>query len=97
MIARDEALAQADRIAIAEVGDDPIYSITGEVTECLSAGEVAAALRARGRDARAFAEIDAIVDWVVSGRRDGDVVLVMSNGAFGGIWERLLQALRAVG
>ncbi|MCB9723411.1 MAG: hypothetical protein H6748_05115 [Spirochaetaceae bacterium] len=92
-----EALAQADRIAIAEVGDDPIYSITGEVTECLSAGEVAAALRARGRDARAFAEIDAIVDWVVSGRRDGDVVLVMSNGAFGGIWERLLQALRAVG
>jgi UDP-N-acetylmuramate: L-alanyl-gamma-D-glutamyl-meso-diaminopimelate ligase len=91
-----EALSRADRIAIAEVGDEPIYSITGEVTECLSAAAVAAALVAQGRDARAFAAIDEIVDWVVEGRRQGDVVLVMSNGAFGGIWEKLLDALRAV-
>ena len=90
-----DALQGADRIAIAEVGDDPIYSITGEVTECLSASAVAAALRERGREARAFSGIDGIVDWVVSGRQPGDVVLVMSNGAFGGIWERLLEALRA--
>jgi UDP-N-acetylmuramate: L-alanyl-gamma-D-glutamyl-meso-diaminopimelate ligase len=90
------ALSQADRIAIAEVGDEPIYSITGEVTECLSAGAVAEALRDRGREARAFEGIDEIVDWVVSGRQEGDVVLVMSNGAFGGIWEKLLAALRAV-
>ena len=41
-------------------------------------------------------EIDAIVDWVVDGRREGDVVLVMSNGAFGEIWEKLLGALEAV-
>jgi UDP-N-acetylmuramate: L-alanyl-gamma-D-glutamyl-meso-diaminopimelate ligase len=88
------ALAQADRIAIAEVGDEPIYSITGEVTECLSAASVAESLRARGCDAQAFEEIDDIVDWVVTGRREGDVVLVMSNGAFGGIWEKLLAALR---
>ena len=26
-------------------------------------------------------------------RREGDVVLVMSNGAFGGIWEKLLTKL----
>lgn len=90
-----EALAGADRIAIAEVADEPIYSATGEVTETLSAEAVAAALRTRGRDAAAFAEIDDIVRWVVDGRRPGDVVLVMSNGAFGGIWERLLEALRA--
>ena len=89
------ALSRADRIAIAEVGDEPIYSITGEVTECLSALAVAEALRDRGRDARAFDGIDEIVDWVVSGRQEGDVVLVMSNGAFGGIWEKLLAALEA--
>lgn len=89
------ALARADRAAIAEVGDDPIYSITGEVTECLSAAEVAADLRKLGRDAAAFAEIDDIVDWVVEGRQAGDVVLVMSNGAFGGIWEKLLAKLEA--
>jgi UDP-N-acetylmuramate: L-alanyl-gamma-D-glutamyl-meso-diaminopimelate ligase len=91
------ALTRADRTAIAEVGDDPIYSITGEVTECLSAEAVAAALRELGRDAAAFAEIDEIVDWVVEGREDGDVVLVMSNGAFGGIWEKLLAKLAAAG
>jgi UDP-N-acetylmuramate: L-alanyl-gamma-D-glutamyl-meso-diaminopimelate ligase len=90
-----EALARADRIAIAEVGDEPIYSNTGEVTECLSSSAVAEALRGRGLDAQAFEEIDAIVEWVVAGREEGDVVLVMSNGAFGGIWEKLLAALEA--
>jgi UDP-N-acetylmuramate: L-alanyl-gamma-D-glutamyl-meso-diaminopimelate ligase len=89
------ALAKADRAAIADVGDDPIYSMTGEVTECLSAAAVAADIRASGGDAASFAEIDEIVDWVVSGSQEGDVVLVMSNGAFGGIWEKLLVKLRA--
>jgi UDP-N-acetylmuramate: L-alanyl-gamma-D-glutamyl-meso-diaminopimelate ligase len=89
-----EALASADRVAIAEVADEPIYSATGEVTETLSAARVAAALRSLGRDAASFADVDAIVEWVVAGRRPGDVVLVMSNGAFGGIWEKLLSALQ---
>ena len=91
-----EALAVADRIAIAEVADDPIYSATGEVTETLSARRVAEALRARNREAVALGDVDAIVEWVVEGRRSGDVVLVMSNGAFGGIWEKLLAALASV-
>jgi len=90
-----EALSHADRVAIAEVGDEPIYSNTGEVTECLSSSAIAEALRGRGVDAQAFEKIDAIVDWVVAGREQGDVVLVMSNGAFGGIWEKLLAALEA--
>jgi UDP-N-acetylmuramate: L-alanyl-gamma-D-glutamyl-meso-diaminopimelate ligase len=88
-----EALSRADRIAIAEVGDEPIYSATGEATETMSSAAVAASLRDRGRDAQAFAQIDEIVEWVVAGRQPGDVVLVMSNGAFGGIWEKLLAAL----
>jgi UDP-N-acetylmuramate: L-alanyl-gamma-D-glutamyl-meso-diaminopimelate ligase len=88
-----EALLHADRAAIAEVGSEPIYSITGEVTEILSSKAVAAALRQRGRDAEAFEGIDEMIDWVVAGRRPGDVVLVMSNGAFGGIWEKLLATL----
>ena len=92
-----EALMQADRVAIAEVGNEPIYSITGEVTETLSSARVAEILRQRGRDAAAFEGIEAMIDWVVAGRREGDVVLVMSNGAFGGIWEKLLAALREAG
>jgi UDP-N-acetylmuramate: L-alanyl-gamma-D-glutamyl-meso-diaminopimelate ligase len=78
---------------VAEVGSEPIYSITGEVTEILSSKAVAAELRRRGRDAEAFDGIDEMIEWVVAGRRPGDVVLVMSNGAFGGIWEKLLAAL----
>ena len=87
------ALSAADRVAIAEVSDEPIYSMTGEVTECLSAEAVAAGLRSQGCEAAAFAGVEQIVHWVVSGSREGDVVLVMSNGAFGEIWEKLLAAL----
>ncbi len=38
-------------------------------------------------------ELDALVDAVVAEARPGDAVLVMSNGDFGGIHERLLRAL----
>ncbi|HKK52844.1 MAG TPA: UDP-N-acetylmuramate:L-alanyl-gamma-D-glutamyl-meso-diaminopimelate ligase, partial [Myxococcota bacterium] len=65
----------------------------GEVTECLSAEAMTRALRERGREAADFERVEDMVDWVVGGRRPGDVVLVMSNGAFGGIWEKLLRAL----
>jgi UDP-N-acetylmuramate: L-alanyl-gamma-D-glutamyl-meso-diaminopimelate ligase len=88
-----EALMSADRAGVAEVGSEPIYSITGEVTEVLSSEAVVSELRRRGRDARAFEGIEEMIEWVVSGRKPGDVVLVMSNGAFGGIWEKLLAAL----
>jgi UDP-N-acetylmuramate: L-alanyl-gamma-D-glutamyl-meso-diaminopimelate ligase len=44
---------------------------------------------------RAFctADLDALVAAVVAQAREGDRVLVMSNGAFGGIHERLLSRL----
>ena len=41
--------------------------------------------------------IPTIVEDVVAKARPGDHVLVMSNGGFGGIHERLLQALRSAG
>jgi UDP-N-acetylmuramate: L-alanyl-gamma-D-glutamyl-meso-diaminopimelate ligase len=34
-----------------------------------------------------------MVDAVVDVARPGDVVLAMSNGAFGGIWDKLLTRL----
>jgi UDP-N-acetylmuramate: L-alanyl-gamma-D-glutamyl-meso-diaminopimelate ligase len=42
-----------------------------------------------------FAELDALIDAVVSEARAGDNVLVMSNGGFGGIHDRLLKRLAA--
>jgi UDP-N-acetylmuramate: L-alanyl-gamma-D-glutamyl-meso-diaminopimelate ligase len=37
--------------------------------------------------------IDTLVDQVVNAARPGDQVLCMSNGGFGGIHQRLLDAL----
>ena len=55
-----------------------------------SAEETFAALGAR---ARCLGELDALVDAVAADSRPGDHVLVMSNGGFGGIHEKLLARL----
>ncbi len=92
-----DTLAGADRIVISIVPDEPIYSATGEVTQRLDAPALAAELRRRGRDAAALPGADAIVDDLAATCQAGDVVLVMSNGSFGGIWDKLLERLRARG
>ncbi len=88
-----DALAGSDRTVIAGV-DNP-----GKVPEAerLSPERVAEDLRARGRDAEFIEKVDDIVARVVSRAEPGDVLLVMSNGDFGGIHERLLAALAANG
>jgi len=55
--------------------------------------DAAAALAPMGERARAIGDIDALVAAVVAEARPGDRILVMSNGAFGGIHDRLLAAL----
>ncbi len=58
-----------------------------------SAGQLAADLAARGIDARSFPDTDAIIEFLVSRARPGDIILVMSNGGFDNIHSRLLDAL----
>ncbi len=50
-------------------------------------------LAGRGQPARAFASVDALLPALAEAARPGDVVVAMSNGAFGGIWGRLLERL----
>ena len=50
-------------------------------------------LRARGREAGHLPEVEAIVARLRREARGGDVVVVMSNGGFDRIHERLLDAL----
>ncbi|GHD77055.1 UDP-N-acetylmuramate:L-alanyl-gamma-D-glutamyl-meso-diaminopimelate ligase [Vogesella fluminis] len=54
---------------------------------------VAEALLPLGAKAQCFDDIDALVAAIVAEARDGDQVLVMSNGGFGGIHGKLLGAL----
>jgi UDP-N-acetylmuramate: L-alanyl-gamma-D-glutamyl-meso-diaminopimelate ligase len=89
-----EVFDGADRVLVRSVPDAPIYSATGAVTERFSAPQLADALNARGISAVALEEVEAIVERVAGEARPGDVVLVMSNGDFEGIWEKLLAALR---
>jgi UDP-N-acetylmuramate: L-alanyl-gamma-D-glutamyl-meso-diaminopimelate ligase len=54
---------------------------------------LAADISGRGVPAVASATVDEIVAGIAKQARSGDVVVGMSNGAFGGIWTKLLQAV----
>ncbi|AXE99597.1 UDP-N-acetylmuramate:L-alanyl-gamma-D-glutamyl-meso-diaminopimelate ligase [Paraburkholderia hospita] len=54
---------------------------------------LAEALAPMGDKAQAFNDIDTLVKSVVAAARPGDQVLVMSNGGFGGVHQKLLDAL----
>jgi UDP-N-acetylmuramate: L-alanyl-gamma-D-glutamyl-meso-diaminopimelate ligase len=90
-----ESFDGAAAVLILSVPDAPIYSATGPVTERLSSARLASDVSARGIPATAFDGVDAIVAHVAESARAGDVLLVMSNGDFGGIWQKLLAALSA--
>ena len=68
-----------------------------DLSFCHTAGldwNAAEALAPLGARAQVAGSIDEIVRQVVAAARPGDHVLCMSNGGFGGVHERLLQALR---
>jgi len=58
-----------------------------------SSARLAADLRAQGISARAFADTDAILEALVPACASGDVVVILSNGGFDGIHQRLLTLL----
>jgi UDP-N-acetylmuramate: L-alanyl-gamma-D-glutamyl-meso-diaminopimelate ligase len=61
----------------------------------LSAEELAADIERAGTPARYVPTVPEIVELLVAERRENDHVVVMSNGQFGGIHGKLLDALRA--
>ena len=63
------------------------------VNEQFSSGQLAADLRARGITARACTDTDAILAALVDSCESGDVIVILSNGGFDGIHERLLALL----
>ena len=62
--------------------------------EQLDIGRVIEALRTKGIDAEASPDVGELVQRVIAEAHSGDVVLVMSNGAFGGFIPTLLEGLR---
>jgi UDP-N-acetylmuramate: L-alanyl-gamma-D-glutamyl-meso-diaminopimelate ligase len=57
---------------------------------------VAASVRALSKDARVFPSADAIAEVLGSEAKTGDLLLVMSNGSFDGLCDKLLKKLSNV-
>ena len=79
----------ADRTLIRE--HVPLDTVAAE--EQFSSRRLAEDLRARGLDAKSYADTDAILDALANSCRSGDVVAILSNGGFDNIHERLLARL----
>lgn len=58
-----------------------------------SSARLVRALQARGKSARYFEDTEAILDYLSAVARPGDAVLIMSNGGFDNIHDRLLERL----
>ncbi len=78
----------ADRVLLAPLGRDGLAP-----EESLDLSALADELARRGTDARACSSIDDIIDDLKNSARSGDVIALLSNGAFGGIHSRLVKAL----
>ena len=86
-----DSLALADRSVLAAV----FKSEAIPAAERLHPENVVAALQARGLESAVYADADAIVAAIVPELRAGDVVAILSNGGFGGIYEKLPKAIAA--
>ncbi|MGD0600107.1 MAG: UDP-N-acetylmuramate:L-alanyl-gamma-D-glutamyl-meso-diaminopimelate ligase [Terriglobales bacterium] len=86
------SLALADLVVIAAI----FKSEAIPEPERLDLKRVVAEIQKRGKQARIFADADAIVNAIVPELRERDVVAILSNGGFGGIYEKLPQRLRGL-
>ena len=84
------SLAGADEVIVANV----FRSEAVPENERLELPALAAEIKQNGRSVRLLADADAIVQAIAPELRSGDVVAILSNGGFGGIYEKLPARLR---
>jgi len=86
-----QSLALGDRVVLGSVhratqlADD----------QRLDPESIAVAVRGLGKDARVFPNADAITEFLAADVLPGDLLLVMSNGSFDGLCDKLLKRLAA--
>jgi UDP-N-acetylmuramate: L-alanyl-gamma-D-glutamyl-meso-diaminopimelate ligase len=86
------ALAVADEVVIAQI----FKAEAIPERERLDPNAVVGMLAKAGKRARILANADEIVGQVAPERRSGDVVAILSNGGFGGIYEKLPQRIESL-
>ena len=87
-----KSLAIADEVVIAGV----FKSDAIPEPERLDLNAVAAEIQQHGRPARVIADVESIVATAAPEMRSGDVVAILSNGGFGGIYDKLPQRLKLI-
>jgi UDP-N-acetylmuramate: L-alanyl-gamma-D-glutamyl-meso-diaminopimelate ligase len=86
------SLSLADEVVVANV----FKSEAIPESERLDLPALAAEVQKHGRRARIVPTVDGIVQLVAPELRAGDVVAILSNGGFGGIYEKLPERLRSL-
>jgi UDP-N-acetylmuramate: L-alanyl-gamma-D-glutamyl-meso-diaminopimelate ligase len=82
------AFSGADEVLIA-----PVFRSTLPVAERLSVPQLVHDLATAGQSARQGDSVDGIVSLIAREHQPGDLVVIMSNGGFGGIHQKLLTSL----
>jgi UDP-N-acetylmuramate: L-alanyl-gamma-D-glutamyl-meso-diaminopimelate ligase len=85
-----ESLRHADQVILAGVYQQQRIP----ENERLHPDDVVAAINAAGTPARLCPDVDAILNFLVQQVKSGDVVAILSNGGFDGIYEKLPARLR---
>ncbi len=85
------------RLVESLVGADAVYGYGAPEGRNALGWDLAETLDPLGEKARAFTQIDTLVAAIAIDARPGDHIVVMSNGSFDGIHERLLEVLDAAG
>lgn len=88
------AFREADRVIIGPVFHKGRYETRYGLDKMMSVDAIVDSLNRNEIEARQIDDFDEIAKVVAAGAVEGDVVIVMSSGAFGGVHERILARLR---
>jgi UDP-N-acetylmuramate: L-alanyl-gamma-D-glutamyl-meso-diaminopimelate ligase len=89
-----QAFRSADRVIFARVFHKQRFEERYGIDRMMSVDEILSDLSAHGVEARQIEDFDDIARTVGREAEEGDVVIVMSSGAFGGVHEKILDELR---
>jgi UDP-N-acetylmuramate: L-alanyl-gamma-D-glutamyl-meso-diaminopimelate ligase len=89
-----DAFHEADRVIIGAIFHRDRYETRYGLDKMMSVPEIAKRLNGDGVETRQIDDVDGIADVVAREAAAGDVVVVMSSGAFGGVHEKILDRLR---
>jgi len=89
-----DAFREADRVIIGPIFHRERYETRYGLDKMMSVPNIVEHLDSDGIPVEQIDDFDAIAKRIAGAAEDGDVVLVMSSGAFGGVHEKILSELK---